>query len=215
MEQTSANRTTLLVRKNQAALAKQGVHLLKAKRDALLGELVSVIDKAVSAKAELARALSAATGSLAFAEALDGRDYLESLSLARAQRTEVSLHERRLWGVRILEIEAVARAEGEEPSGTTARTMEAAHDFERVVDKMLALVPLEVRMVRLGAEIKSTSRRVNALDQILVPSLDKEIATIAQVLEEIEREDSFRLRRAKKQRERRTRSSEEAGPLGR
>ena len=62
-------------------------------------------------------------------------------------------------------------------------------------------MPFQIRLNRLGEEVRKTSRRVNALDQVLIPSLKNEIKFISQALEEMEREDLFRLRRIKQRRE--------------
>ena len=53
-------------------------------------------------------------------------------------------------------------------------------------------------MRRLGAEIQMNRRRVNALDQILIPELKREAKYIRMAIEEREREDLFRLKKVKK-----------------
>ncbi len=47
-------------------------------------------------------------------------------------------------------------------------------------------------------EIRATARRVNALDNTLIPRLREELRYIRAVLEEREREDVFRLKRVKR-----------------
>lgn len=49
----------------------------------------------------------------------------------------------------------------------------------------------------MAEEIQRTSRRVNALENILIPRLVAERDYIRMVLEEREREDIFRLKRVK------------------
>jgi V/A-type H+-transporting ATPase subunit D len=56
-------------------------------------------------------------------------------------------------------------------------------------------------MKRLGREIQKTTRRINALEVMLVPRLGNEIRYIRGSLEEREREDNFRLRRIKNSKE--------------
>ncbi len=64
-----------------------------------------------------------------------------------------------------------------------------------------------MRLRRLAEEIGRTTRRVNALDNVLIPRLETEHNYIQMVLEERAREDLFRLKRVKVKLERRSRSS--------
>ena len=50
----------------------------------------------------------------------------------------------------------------------------------------------------LGEEVKKTNRRINALNEYLLPKLRGEVRKISRVLEEREREDTFRLKKIKK-----------------
>jgi V/A-type H+-transporting ATPase subunit D len=72
-----------------------------------------------------------------------------------------------------------------------------AEAFEAQVDLIIALAASEVRLRRLAEEIGRTTRRVNALDNVLIPRLEAQCAYIQMVLEEQEREDLFRLKRVK------------------
>jgi len=63
----------------------------------------------------------------------------------------------------------------------------------------------EIKLRKLGEEIKKTTRRVNALEQVVIPRIRGEIRYIAAVLEQRAREDVFRLKRIKKKLEARER----------
>jgi V/A-type H+/Na+-transporting ATPase subunit D len=65
------------------------------------------------------------------------------------------------------------------------------------VKTALRLAELEGSLVRLADQIAVTRRRVNALANILIPSLYNTAAYIEDYLEEMEREDIFRRKRAK------------------
>lgn len=198
---------TLLARKNQLGLASQGAELLKSKREALLKELLALVQPLVDANSRLYSALDQAARSVTFAEALDGRRYLKSLALTSRRRLNVVFNEQKYWGVRVpkLEFSPIKRdvdERGISPSGVTSRALETTGDFEEALEVLLTVVPLHVRLTRLGSEVRRTSRRVNALDQVLIPRLKEDIEVIARALEEMEREDMFRLRRIKKKKRR-------------
>ncbi|WAI01656.1 V-type ATP synthase subunit D [Methanogenium organophilum] len=73
----------------------------------------------------------------------------------------------------------------------------AYRECETAVKATLALAELEGSLVRLADQITITRRRVNALANLLIPSLYNTAAYIEDYLEEIEREDLFRRKRAK------------------
>lgn len=82
--------------------------------------------------------------------------------------------------------------------GTSARIDEVADRFEEEVDLLIELASSELRLRRLAEEIRKTSRRVNAQENILIPRLHSRRAYIEMVLEERAREDLFRLKTVKR-----------------
>ena len=50
-------------------------------------------------------------------------------------------------------------------------------------------------MKRLGAEIKRTTRRINALNEVVLPTLSHQVREIRLALEERDREEVFRTKR--------------------
>jgi len=59
------------------------------------------------------------------------------------------------------------------------------------------LVLTEARLRRIAAEVKKTARRVNALQQAVIPVIRSQIYFIQQALDQQEQEDIFRLKRIK------------------
>jgi V/A-type H+-transporting ATPase subunit D len=66
-----------------------------------------------------------------------------------------------------------------------------------MLDLVLDVAAAELSLRRLAGEISRTTRRVNALEHVVVPRLERERAVIAMVLAERELEDRIRLRRAR------------------
>ena len=196
---------TLLARKSQLKLAVQGSSLLESKREALLKEMLDLIKPLMDGHIELETVITHARQSLAFAEGLDGKAYLQSLGMASGNKLEVEVEEETFWGVKIPKTKASRDVKGADhllsvTSGVSSRAMESADDFGRMAQAVLTLLPAHARLTRLGHEIQRTSRQVNALEQVLIPNLKSDIKQISQALEEMEREDTFRLRRIKKKR---------------
>ena len=80
----------------------------------------------------------------------------------------------------------------------SGRIDEAAEKFEMELDLIIGLAETETALKRLGGEIQMTRRRVNALEQVLIPELKRQARYIENTIDEREREDLFRLKKVKK-----------------
>jgi len=80
---------------------------------------------------------------------------------------------------------------------TSARIDETAERYEAEIDLLIKLAETETAMRRLGSEIQMNRRRVNALEQIMIPELKRQAKFIKNAIEEREREDLFRLKKVK------------------
>ncbi len=199
---SSATRMNLLLRREQARVAGEGARLLKSKREALMKEFLSVADTLLSSRSELEARCREAASALNLAAAREGPEAVRSAAMASARSLSLEISEKRVWGIPVPEIafrELVRspEARGYGLTGTGLVVDETAAAFERVLQQGLRSAMEEVRLRRIGDEIRRTSRRVNALEQILIPSLRREIERIGRLLEERAREDVFRLKRLK------------------
>ena len=202
-ETISPTRMNLLQRQNQVKLAQQGVDLLKRKRDALVADFFNIVRRALAAREKLTRSAEKAYTLLSLAKAVEGREVLEAAALADPRRLQVEIETRNVWGTRIPTIttDQVRRtilSRGQDPVAVTARIIESADDFEEVLGVLLEVASTEVTLRKIGEEIKKTTRRVNALEQVVIPRIRGEIRYIRDVLEQRAREDVFRLKRIKK-----------------
>jgi len=204
VEEVRPTRSELLERKQQITLAEQGMDLLKQKRDALLIEFMSVMDETLRLSSDLQRTTNEAQYSLALAKAVDG--VVSVRSAAFATRGEITID---MTGTKIMGISVPVVTKGESPVRTSftrgyaitsvsSRIDESADKFERILDVIIEYADIETRLKRLGEEIQKTNRRVNALEQITVPSLREQVTYIRQALDERAREDLFRLKKVKK-----------------
>ena len=203
MEQASPTRTELLTRRAQIRLALQGVDLLKGKREALVREFISELKRFMTEREAMSRTLSAAVQSLMRCLALDGREAVASVALAARRAVEVELEEKNIWGIRVSQASSDYHARpagGHRYSaiGASARIEDATERFEEALESLIKVAPLDRKMRRLAEEIRKTTRRVNALEQRLLPALQAEVDYIRAVLDQREREDIFRLKRLKK-----------------
>ena len=207
MEQVNATRTELLSRRAQIRLATQGAQLLRGKREALVREFLTQLSAFNQARDSMRKSLLRAKRALIRALSLDGPEAVASAGLAAVGGVTVELAERNIWGVRVVDVTTAwdGRSAGERrysPLGTSARVDESAERFEDVLAEIVRVAPLDRKMRRLAEEIRKTSRRVNALEQRLLPDLQEQVQFIRATLDQREREDVFRLKRLKNKHER-------------
>lgn len=202
MPSAAATRINLLARKEQVRSALEGATLLQNKRDALLEEFLSTAGTLLSSRTELESRCREAANTLNLAIGHEGREALRSAGMASKRSLDVETAEKRVWGIpvphfRPQRILFSPDARGYSLPGTGILVDETAAAFEKVLEQSIESAMEEVRLRRIGMEIRKTSRRVNALEQILIPSLRSEIGHIRRQLEERAREDVFRLKRLK------------------
>jgi V/A-type H+-transporting ATPase subunit D len=81
--------------------------------------------------------------------------------------------------------------------GTSPVIDETATAFEELVESIIESAEIETTMKRLLEEIESTKRRVNALEFKVIPELTEAQDFIKMRLDEMEREELFRLKKIK------------------
>ena len=208
MQKVSTTRMELLAKKAQVALAEQGRELLEQKRTALMREFLRVADRVMAGSDVLQQSAAEARQALARAEVVAGTEAVRSAAMATRGELALEVLAANVMGVRVpvIEQKRVARSalgRGYSPTGTSVAIDEAAAAFEAEVDSLIQLAESELRLTRLAAEIQRTSRRVNALEHVLIPRLIDERDYIQMALDERERADHFRLKRVKQTLQRR------------
>jgi V-type H+-transporting ATPase subunit D len=88
----------------------------------------------------------------------------------------------------------------------------AREKFRELLDGLVKLGSLQTSFLTLDEAIKLTNRRVNALDNVIIPSIVDTISYITSELDEIEKEEFFRLKKVLKVKDR-VRLEEEAEGL--
>jgi V/A-type H+-transporting ATPase subunit D len=180
--------------------ASSGARLLRNKRAVLADELFRLVREVLGGRARLDEELAGAQRALAAASALEGEPALDSLAVAAARDVPLVVDRRRVWGVPTATVEAprlrrAADARGASTVSWGLSSTEAALRHERALELLLEIASKEQRLRRLGDEIRDTSRRINALEQLVIPRLARETTRIELALDERAREELVRLNR--------------------
>jgi len=192
----------LLNLKRRIQLAKKGHKLLKDKQDALVMEFFTIYDEALNLRRELGMKMEEAFKALQAAEIDVGTLRLKEISLSVKPNREVDVKRRNVMGVPVPLIEAESFRRNAEERGyafvsSSARVDRAAEKFEEALELAVRLAEVEETLKRLAKEIETTKRRVNALEYIIIPRMEATVKFIKQRLDEMERENFFRLKRVK------------------
>lgn len=198
MADTSPTRMALLQRRTQLGLARKGVDLLEKKRDALIAEFFGLVREALAARKRLDEAASQAYLALFLAQAFDGPESVAALAATVPLVQDVSARVDNVWGTNVPYLEASwSSTLASSPIATGSETLKAQQAFSRFAQALVDVANTETRLRRMGEEIQKTNRRVNALEQVVIPGIRTDMRFIQQALEEREHEDIFRLKRIK------------------
>ncbi len=195
-------RSELLEVTKKIRLTQNGHKILRLKRDGLILEFFKILDQAKDLRLEIARRYKVASEKIAIASAVDGVIAVRSASYALTGHPDIQLRSRNLMGVVVPEIRsskivAPITERGYGIIGTSPRIDEATEAYENLVETVVKAAELETTMKKLLEEIERTKRRVNALEFKVLPDLQEVERFIRFRLEEMERDNTFRLKRIK------------------
>jgi V/A-type H+-transporting ATPase subunit D len=166
-------------------------------------EFFHIADTIMQRSDVLQQAASDARKALARAEATAGAEAIQSAALVSRAEFPLEVKTASVMGVKVprFDQKRVSRSmleRGYSIVGTSTTIDETASAFEAEVDAIIALAESELCFTRLAAEIRRTSRRLNALDHLLIPRLEADRDFIQMALDERERADHFRLKLVKR-----------------
>jgi V/A-type H+/Na+-transporting ATPase subunit D len=204
-ESIAPTRSNLLQRRDQLRLAIRGADLLKRKRDALIGEFFGLVKVSLEARRQLSKVSKDAYFSLFLAKAWDGPEAVESLSLASKADLDLDIKVENIFGVKVPQVQPPTFSADLpfSPINAGASTLDAAAQFRQLAEALTRVAATETRLRRIGEEIKKTSRRVNALEQLVIPGINAQIRDIRSVLDQRALEEVTVLKRIKNKLEKR------------
>jgi len=193
-------RQNLQVMKVKLTGAKKGHSLLKKKADALSMRLRALLKSILEAKDNVGLAFR--DGNFALAEVKYAAGDIKPMvieSVGTAQK-RVEIRVDNIAGVKVPVFKAVdTGAASQDHTGLSKggqQIAKARTTFAKAVDVLVQLATLQTSFVILDEAIKVTSRRVNALDTVVIPRIANTVEYIKSELDELEREEFFRLKRS-------------------
>lgn len=201
LDGVSPTRMELLEIRKKTILAEKGHKLLEEKRDALVERFFTIIDRRNQMKKEVDDTFNDAFLSLIQSQMIIGEQKVDDISHLAKDIGEVSFESDNIMGVKIPKLNSDNISIDEKPlygfSETCAKLDDAKKQFSELLVKLIDLADLEGGIKSLAVEIEKTKRRVNVLENNLIPKLYATRKYIEMQLEEREREDFFRRKRIK------------------
>jgi len=195
-------RSELIKLKARIKQTKNGYKLLKMKRDGLFHEFRQLLANMIEAKRELTDAYRLAKQRIDLANAIDGGLAVRAAAIANSAHPEVEVERRNIMGVVVpsvsgTNLKSTFEERGVGYIGSSPYIDEASDSFSELIEKIVNASEMEATLKRLLEEIEATKRRVNALEFKVIPELEEAKVFIQLRLEEMEREETFRLKRFK------------------
>ena len=195
-------RSELITLKRKIQLSERGYKILKMKRDGLILEFFKVLADAKDCKGDLLKKHARAVEMMAVANTVEGAIGVKSAAFSVKEVPQITLKSKNIMGVVVPQIESskvrkTLADRGYGVLGTSTVIDETASAFEELVEAIILSAEIETTMKRLLDEIEKTKRRVNALEFKVIPELTAARDFIKMRLDEMEREELFRMKKIK------------------
>lgn len=201
MENTNVSPTkgNLLASKKSLSLAQMGYELMDRKRNILVREMMTLIDKANILRGKIDETYDSAYNALQRANITLG--VCDSIAHSAPVENGLSITVRSVMGVELpgVQLDCDEFPEMCYDFGSSNSTFDEAFiSFHNVKHMLADLAEIENSVYRLAVAIRKTQSRANALKNIIIPNLDDTVRFITDALEEKEREEFSRLKVIKK-----------------
>ena len=202
IQDVKPTRSELIELKKKIKLSEGGHKLLKMKRDGLILEFFEILEKAKSIRAELDVQFDVSMEKVNIAKSVEGTVTVKSTAFSFKDTPSLEVQSKNVMGVVVPKIESSSvkkhiTGRGYGIIGTSSRIDEAVDAYEVLVEKIILAAEIETTIKKLLDEIEKTKRRVNALEFKVIPELTEARDFIMLRLDEMERENTFRLKRIK------------------
>lgn len=190
----------LIKLRRRLSLASRIQKIVKDKLSILMLEFLQIAREIAEARRKLLDEFSEAYKALSIAAGYHGYIALEKELIATERDLEIATGSRNVVGARIpsFELKGAERAIRRYNLVDTSSWLDqTAQLSEKCLEAIVVLAELQSSLELLGREINRTKRIVNALEYLVIPSLQATIKYLYMKFEERDREEKSRLKRVK------------------
>ncbi|XP_054263634.1 V-type proton ATPase subunit D [Macrosteles quadrilineatus] len=179
--------------------AQKGHSLLKKKADALQMRFRLILGKIIETKTLMGEVMKEAAFSLAEAKFTTGDFNQVVLQNVTKAQIKVRTKKDNVAGVTLPVFESYQDGtDTYELAGLARGGQQLAKlkkNYQSAVKLLVELASLQTSFVTLDDVIKITNRRVNAIEHVIIPRIERTLAYIISELDELEREEFYRLKK--------------------
>lgn len=188
--------------KKQLKTATRGHKLLKDKLDELMKQFLEIVKENKRLRMDAEKALEQAYKNFIIARAVMSEEYMGESLMMPKQKVAVDVSTKNIMSVNVprFNFTTVGNQSDIYPYGfafTSGELDNAMESFSEAMKPLLSLAESEKSAQLLAQEIEKTRRRVNALENVMIPNYQETIKFISQKLEENERASTTRLMKVK------------------
>lgn len=201
-------RQSLGFMKSKLKGAETGHSLLKRKSEALTKRFREITRRIDEAKRKMGRVMQIAAFSLAEVTYAVGGDIgYQIQETAKQARFRVRTKQENVSGVFLPQFESYT-TDGNNDFGLTGlgkggqQVQRCRETYARAVETLVELASLQTAFVILDEVIKVVNRRVNAIEHVIIPRTENTIKYINSELDELDREEFYRLKKVKSNKQR-------------
>jgi V/A-type H+/Na+-transporting ATPase subunit D len=191
-----ATRIAQLELKDEQRLVKEGYELLDEKRIRLVAEIRAQLVRLRRWQAEVRKVQEAARDALIAALSRHGLDALSVYPALSAGEDELEFARTRLFGLELLEVHWHAgtppRAERAVNPSPEARV--CARNYRALLEPLVMTAVCSLNLRRLMREYVRTERRARAIENVLLPEMERNLKFIGEQLEILDQEEIARVR---------------------
>ena len=190
----------LIKLRRRLSLASRIQKIIKDRVLILILEFLQIARQTVEIKSQLLAEFSRAYKALSIAAGYHGYIALEKELIATERDLGIAAGSRNVGGVRIPAFElkeAQGVVRGYSLVDTSSWLDQTAQLSEKCLETIVELAELQRSLELLGREISRTKRILNALEYLIIPSLQATIKYLYMKFEERDREEKSRLKRVK------------------
>jgi len=179
--------------------AQKGHSLLKKKADALQLRFRMILNKIIETKTLMGEVMKEAAFSLAEAKFASG-DF-NQVVVQNVTKAQIKIRTKKdnVAGVTLPIFETYQDgADTYELAGLARGGQQLAKlkkNYQKAITLLVELASLQTSFITLDEVIKVTNRRVNAIEHVIIPRIERTLAYIISELDELEREEFYRLKK--------------------
>lgn len=196
MSDVTPTRSAVIELKEERHAMREGHVFLDEKCLLLAGEIVAELRRSADLEANFLHACNQAAAALSAAIGRHGLEELLAYPVPGLDQARAEIIPRSLMGVRLLEarLHLKLSVQREQVVNASPEAKGCREAFADVIEMAAPLAAVSGNLERLYLEYRRALRRARALQDVLLPELDRTVYDLEARLEDLEREDAIAMR---------------------